>query len=401
MQPSHLRFVRKIWNYPRQGQNPTPGPVLRTVRRLIVMSSLFTGYTLKGVSLRNRIAVSPMCQYMATDGFVGDWHRTHYDALARGGAGLVVVEAAAVAPEGRITPADVGIWSDDRVEALRPIVQAIKTAGAVPGIQIAHAGRKASANRPWEGDDHIAETDPRGWQPIGPSAVAFGAGLPRVPTAMTVADIKRVQQDFVDAAIRVRDAGFEWLMLHFAHGYLAQSFFSDYANKRDDEYGGSAVNRGRFMIETLQAVRKVWPEHLPLSARVGVIEFDGRDEEKIEESIGLTRTMKAEGLDFLDVSMGFNTPDAKIPWGAGFMAPTAQRMREATGLPVATSWYASRPDIVDRMIATEQVDLAMIGRSLLANPHWPYHAALALGIDRPSWVLPAPYAHWLERYRSE
>jgi len=365
------------------------------------MSSLFSEYTLKGVSLRNRIAVSPMCQYMADDGFVGDWHRTHYDSLARGGAGLVVIEAAAVAPEGRITPADVGIWSDDRVDALRPIVAAIRKAGAVPGIQIAHAGRKASANRPWEGDDHIPAGDPRAWQPIAPSAVAFGAGLPRVPQAMTLDDIRRVQQNFVDAAIRVRDAGFEWLMLHFAHGYLAQSFFSEHANQRDDAYGGSAGNRGRFIVETLQAVRRVWPEHLPLSARLGVIEFDGRDEEKLEESITLARTMKAEGLDFLDVSMGFNTPEAKIPWGPGFMAPIAQRMRSATGLPVATSWYASRPDLVETMIASEQVDLAMIGRSLLANPHWPYQAAQALGVERPSWVLPAPYAHWLERYRSE
>lgn len=235
------------------------------------MSALFEPFKLKDVTLRNRIAVPPMCQYVAEDVVINDWHQVHLAGIARGGAGLVIAEATAVSPEGRITPGCAGMWSDAQAEAFAPSVAAIKAAGAVPGIQLAHAGRKASANRPWEGDDHIADGDPRGWQTIAPSAVPFGAHLPKVPRAMTRDDIARVQADFVAAAKRARDAGFEWLELHFAHGYLAQSFFSVDANQRDDEYGGSAENRGRFLVETLAAVRKVWPEHLPLTARFGVI----------------------------------------------------------------------------------------------------------------------------------
>ncbi|PKU23564.1 NADH:flavin oxidoreductase/NADH oxidase [Telmatospirillum siberiense] len=365
------------------------------------MPTLFEPFSLKGVTLRNRIAVSPMCQYMATDGLANDWHQAHYTSLARGGAGLVIVEATAVSPEGRITPGCLGLWSDAHAEALRPIAAAIEAAGAVPGIQIGHAGRKASANRPWEGDDHMAESDPRGWPTIAPSAVAYGDGLPKVPRAMTQDDIERVRRDFVAAAKRARDAGFRWLTLHFAHGYLAQSFFSPHSNHRQDAYGGSAANRGRFLIETLAAIRQVWPEDRALTARFGVIEFDGRDEETLVESIELVQQFKAQGLDFIDVSMGFSTPEAKIPWGPAFIAPIAERVRRETGLPGSTTWNLGGPERADGLIRDGKIDVAMIGRPLLANPHWPYAAALALGLDRPSWVLPAPYAHWLERYRSE
>jgi 2,4-dienoyl-CoA reductase-like NADH-dependent reductase (Old Yellow Enzyme family) len=361
---------------------------------------LFTPFTLKSVTLRNRIAVSPMCQYSATDGVANDWHRSHLVSFARGGAGLVVVEASGVSPEGRITPACLGLWNDEQRDALAPIVAEIKAAGAVPGIQIAHAGRKASANVPWEGDDHIAEDDPRGWEPIAPSAVAFGGGLNRTPRAMTLDDIERVKADFVAAAIRARDAGFEWLMLHFAHGYLAQSFWSRHSNQRTDQYGGSAENRGRFLLETLEAVRAVWPEHLPLSARFGVLEYDGQDEETLKESIALVGEMKARGLDFIDVSIGFSTPAAQIPWGPAFMAPIARRVREEAGLPNATSWYIGTSENANRMVADGDVDLVMMGRPLLENPHWPYQAARELGVDNASWTLPAPYAHWLARYRS-
>ncbi|RYF39537.1 MAG: NADH:flavin oxidoreductase/NADH oxidase, partial [Comamonadaceae bacterium] len=210
------------------------------------MSALFQPFELKDVSLRNRIAVPPMCQYSAVDGRANAWHLSHYASMARGGAGLVIVEATAVSPDGRITPGCTGIWNDDLAQAFVPVVQAIKEAGAVPGIQIAHAGRKASANRPWEGDDHIAHDDARGWETIAPSAIAFGGGLSKVPRAMTQDDIDRVRQNFVDAAIRARDVGFEWLELHFAHGYLAQSFFSAHSNQRTDMYGGSVENRSRF-----------------------------------------------------------------------------------------------------------------------------------------------------------
>ncbi|KAA0694005.1 NADH:flavin oxidoreductase/NADH oxidase [Halopseudomonas laoshanensis] len=362
------------------------------------MSALFQPFTLKDVTLRNRIAVPPMCQYSATDGLINDWHQVHLAALARGGAGLVIVEATAVAPEGRITPGCAGIWNDQLAQAFVPAVKAIKAAGSVPGIQIAHAGRKASANRPWEGDDHIADSDARGWQTIAPSALPFGANLPKQPEAMSLDDIARVRDDFVAAAQRARDVGFEWLELHFAHGYLGQSFFSAHSNQRDDAYGGSVEKRSRFLLETLAAVREVWPENLPLTARFGVIEFDGRDEQTMLDSIELTRQFKAAGLDMLSVSIGFSTPDAKIPWAPGFMGPIAERVRREAGIPVSSAWGFGEPHIAEKAVKDGQLDLVMVGKAHLANPHWAYFAARELGIDKASWTLPAPYAHWLERY---
>ena len=362
------------------------------------MSALFNPFTLKGVTLRNRIAIPPMCQYMAVDGLINEWHRVHLAGLARGGAGLVITEATAVSPEGRITPGCAGIWSDALAQAFAPVVASIKAAGAVPGIQIAHAGRKASANRPWEGDDHIAAEDPRGWPTIAPSAIAFGANLPKVPQAMTLGDIARVRQDFVAAAARAREVGFEWLELHFAHGYLGQSFFSPHSNHRADAYGGSLENRSRFLLETLAAVRQVWPGHLPLTARFGVIEYDGRDDETLAESIELARNFKREGLDMLSVSVGFSTPAATIPWAPAVLAPIAERVRRQADLPVASAWGIDTPELAERVVTDGQLDLVMVGRAHLANPHWSYYAARQLGIERPAWVLPAPYAHWLERY---
>ncbi|KAB2969224.1 NADH:flavin oxidoreductase/NADH oxidase [Zoogloea sp.] len=364
------------------------------------MSALFSPFQLKDVTLRNRIAVPPMCQYSAVDGLTNDWHTTHYTSLGRGGAGLVIVEATAVAPEGRITPACLGLWNDEQAAGLARIAASIKAGGAVPGIQIGHAGRKASAQRPWEGDDHIPADDPRSWTPIGPSAIPFGANLPRRPEAMSRDDIARVRQDFAAAARRAREAGFEWLELHFAHGYLAQSFFSVHANQRTDEYGGDYAGRSRFLLETLAAVRAEWPEHLPLTARFGVIEYDGRDEQTLAESIELTRAFRQGGLDLLNVSVGFSIPDTRIPWGPAFLAPIAERVRREAGLPVASSWGIDAPATANRVVADQQMDLVMVGRAHLANPHWPYHAALQLKEDKPSWVLPAPYAHWLEKYRA-
>ncbi|WP_454766698.1 NADH:flavin oxidoreductase/NADH oxidase [Cupriavidus campinensis] len=362
-------------------------------------AALFTPFTLKDVTLRNRIAIPPMCQYSAVDGLTNDWHQVHYAGLARGGAGLVIVEATAVSPEGRITPGCTGLWNDAQMAGMARIASAIKAGGAVAGIQIAHAGRKASANKPWEGDDHIPEGDARGWQTLSPSAVPYGANLPKVPKAMTLDDIARVQADFVAAAQRAREAGFEWLELHFAHGYLAQSFFSRHANQRDDAYGGDTAGRSRFLLETLAAVREVWPANLPLTARFGVIEYDGDDARTLEASIELTRAMREGGLDMLNVSVGFSTPDAEIPWGPAFLVPVAERVRREARLPVAASWGIDNPAIANRAVADGQIDLVMVGRALLSNPHWPYHAAMALNVPRPSWVLPAPYAHWLERYR--
>ncbi|MBB5685912.1 2,4-dienoyl-CoA reductase-like NADH-dependent reductase (Old Yellow Enzyme family) [Sphingobium boeckii] len=353
---------------------------------------------MKSITLRNRIAVPPMCQYSAVDGAITDWHLPHYLGMARGGAGLVIVEATAVSPEGRITPGCTGLWNDMQAEGMARVAAAIKSAGAVPGIQIGHAGRKASANRPWEGDDHMADGDPRGWPTLSPSAIAFGANLPQIPAEMTPADIARVKADFVSAAIRARDAGFEWLELHFAHGYLAQSFFSVHANHRTDAYGGDAEHRGRFLIETLQAVRAIWPEHLPLTARFGVIEFDGRDEETLDEAIALTRKFRETGLDLLSVSMGFSTMTANIPWTPAFMVPIAERVRREGGIPVATAWGMDDPADAERAIAEDQLDIVMVGRGHLADPHYPFRTARALDLPKSSSLLPEQYAYWLSRY---
>jgi 2,4-dienoyl-CoA reductase-like NADH-dependent reductase (Old Yellow Enzyme family) len=363
------------------------------------MPALFEPYTLRSVTLRNRIAVSPMCNYVAIDGVLTDWHRTHYASLARGGAGLVVVEATAVSPEGRITPGDSGLWNDAQGAVLAEVAASIKAAGAVAGLQLAHAGRKASANRPWEGDDSIADSDPRGWETIAPSAIALGGLLPKVPRAMTLEEIKRVQGDYVAAARRALAAGFEFLQLHFAHGYLAASFLNDHSNQRVDRYGGSLENRARFLHETVKAVRAVWPAHLPLSVRLGVIEFDGRDDETIANAIAVARDFKASGVDHLDLSMGFTTLDVNIPWGTpAFMSPIAERFRREVDMPLSSSWGFDTPEIAERAVSEGPLDLVMIGKAHLANPHWPYYAARKLGVERPSWTLPAPYAHWLERY---
>ncbi|HAK92847.1 NADH:flavin oxidoreductase/NADH oxidase [Massilia timonae] len=363
------------------------------------MTALFTPFTLKSVTLRNRIAVPPMCQYSAVDGVTNDWHRAHYASIARGGAGLVIVEATAVTPEGRITPGCAGLWNDEQVAGMAAIAAAIKDAGAVAGIQIGHAGRKASANRPWDGNAHIPNDAPDGWQTIAPSALAFGGDLPKVPQEMTLDDIARVRQGFVDAARRALAAGFEWLELHFAHGYLAQSFLSPHSNRRDDQYGGDLDGRGRFLLETLAAVREVWPQNLPLTARMGVIEYDGSDEETLAESIELTRRMREAGLDMLNVSVNFTVPDVKIPWGPGFLAPVARRVKNEAGLPVASSWYIGDPQVANQAVLDEQMDLVMIGREHLADPHYAFRAAKELGVENPFAILPPQYGWWLERYR--
>jgi 2,4-dienoyl-CoA reductase-like NADH-dependent reductase (Old Yellow Enzyme family) len=359
------------------------------------MSSLFSEFHLKDITLKNRIAVSPMCQYSAEEGVPQTWHLVHLGARAVGGASLVIAEATAVSPEGRISPGDTGLWNEAQAEAWAPIAAFVKRY-AVPGIQIAHAGRKASANRPWEGDNHIPEGDARAWTPLGPSPVAFGANLPRVPHEMTVDEIARVRQDFAAAARRALDAGFEWLELHFAHGYLGQSFFSPIANKRTDEYGGSFENRVRFLIETLLAVREVWPEKYPLTARLGVSDFN-EESQPLEESIELVRRFKALGLDLIDVSIGFNTPDVSgVPWGPGFMAPIAERIRREADIPTAVGWLISEPQQADAIVRDGQADLIMLAHAELSDPHWPYHAAKALSVPPPQTVLPPQYAHWLK-----
>ncbi len=355
------------------------------------MAKLFDEFHLKEVNLRNRIAVSPMCQYSSDDGFPNDWHFVHLGSRAVGGAGLVVVEATAVSPEGRISPADSGIYHDAHVEPFARIARFLKQNGAVPGIQLAHAGRKASANKPWEGDDHIA-SDQGGWDIIAPSAVAFGGNLPKVPRAMTFADIRRIQDAFVASANRALAAGFEWLELHFAHGYLAHEFYSPLANTRTDSYGGSFDNRIRFLVETFAAVRQVWPERLPLTVRLSVTDWlDGGV--TVEESVELLRRLKVAGLDLVDVSHGFVTPDiSRVPWGPGFMIPIASRIRREVDIPTAVGWLISEPEQAEEAVREGHADLVMLAREMLRDPYWPYHAAVDLGDERAATILPVQYA---------
>lgn len=360
------------------------------------MASLFQEFRLKDVVLRNRIAVSPMCQYSSDNGFPNDWHFVHLGSRAVGGAGLVVVEATAVSPEGRISPADSGIYLDDHVEPFSRIGRFLRQYGAVPGIQIAHAGRKASANKPWEGDNHI-ETGKGGWDVIAPSAIPFGANLTKVPKEMTVQDIARVRENFVAAARRSLAAGFEWLELHFAHGYLAHEFYSPLSNHRTDNYGGSFENRIRFLLETLTDVRKVWPERFPLTARLSVTDWiDGGV--TVEESVELVRRLKAAGLDLLDVSHDFITPDiSRVPWGPGFMIPIASRIRRETGIPTAVGWMITDPQQAENAVREQHTDLVMLARELLRDPYWPYHAAVKLGVEKASEILPIQYARAVKR----
>jgi 2,4-dienoyl-CoA reductase-like NADH-dependent reductase (Old Yellow Enzyme family) len=360
------------------------------------MSQLFTELQLKSLTLKNRIVVSPMCQYSAENGVPNDWHLVHLGARATGGAAVVIAEATAVSPEGRISPGCTGLWNDEQAAAWAPIANFVKKRGAIPGIQIGHAGRKASANRPWEGDDHMAPTDPRAWETIGASPLAFGGNLSRVPREMTKADILRLQADFVASAKRALAAGFEWLELHFAHGYLAQSFFSPIANKRTDEYGGNFDNRSRLLVDTLRAVRAVWPEKFPLTIRLGVSDFS-KEGQPLEESIELVKKFKSDGLDLIDVSLGFNSPDVSgVPWGPVFMAPIAERIKAEAAIPTAVGWFINEPQQAEDIIAKGQADLVMLAHKELDDPHFPFHAAKALGLTNPQNVLPPAYAHWLK-----
>src|ERR1700721_1958304 len=323
------------------------------------MASLFQEFRLKDVVLRNRISVSPMCQYSSDNGFPNDWHLVHLGSRAVGGAGLVMVEATAVSPEGRISPADSGIYLDDHIEPFARISRFLKQNGAIPGIQLAHAGRKGSATKPWERNKNI-EAGKGGWGIIAPSAVAFGGNLLKMPREMSLEDIARVQENFVLSAKRALAAGFEWLELHYAHGYLAHEFYSPLANERTDNYGGSFENRIRFLLETFTAVRKVWPERLPLTVRLSVTDWiEGGV--TVEESIELVRRLKAVGLDLLDVSHGSITPDiSKVPWGPGFMIPAASRIRRESAIPTAGGWQITEPQQAEDAVREQHTDLVML-----------------------------------------
>ncbi len=359
------------------------------------MADLFSPLAIKDVRLKNRIAMSPMCQYSATDGLMGAWHMVNLGSRAVGGAGLVIAEAAAVSPEARITLEDLGLWNDAQAESCRPVIAFIKEQGAVPGIQLAHSGRMGGMRSPWNGNDYLPEDHPQGWQPIAPSGTAIGGPYDRVPREMSLADIDTVKRDFASSARRAAEAGFEWLELHFGHSYLLQNFFSPLANRRDDRYGGGFENRARLLLETFEGVRAAWPERLPLMVRLGVRDF-AEGEQPMEEAVELVRQLKARGLDIIDVTLGFNGAAGAGPWAEeAFMASSAERIRREAEMPTATSWNIRDPLAADRLVRDGKVDLVMLGRSLLDDPYWPYHAARALDREQPQHTLPVQYAAWL------
>jgi len=349
------------------------------------MPHLFEPLTIKSVTLRNRIGVSPMCQYSSEDGTATDWHLVHLGSRAVGGAGLVIAEATAVSPEGRITPGDAGIWDAKHVEPLSRINRFVKQHGAVPGIQIAHAGRKAGAARPWDGGSHLADGT-GGWTPVAPSAVAFGDGLNKVPHALTLEEIRQVQANFVEAAQRSLTAGYEWLELHSAHGYLSHEFLSPLSNRRTDSYGGSFENRIRFLVEATKAVRAVWPDRFPFTARLSCTDWveGGWD---IEQSVELSRRLKAEGVDLIDCSSGGSVPNAKVPVGSGYQVPFAERIRREAGIATAAVGMITDAKQADAIIRSGQADLVLLAREELRDPYWPAHAARVLG---HAAALPAP-----------
>jgi 2,4-dienoyl-CoA reductase-like NADH-dependent reductase (Old Yellow Enzyme family) len=337
---------------------------------------LFDPLTLRGVTVPNRIGVSPMCEYSSDDGFANDWHLVHLGSRAVGGAGLVMAEASAVEAEGRITPADLGIWKDAHVEMLARIVRFIEAHGAVPGMQLAHAGRKASCAVPWAGGQGLTPAE-GGWEPIAPSALAFSPQT-ILPRAMSEGDIRRVQEAFISATRRALAAGYRWLELHFAHGYLAHTFLSPLSNVREDQYGGTFENRTRFALETARAVRAVWPQHLPLSVRLSCTDW-AEGGWTAEDSVALSRHLRAEGVDIVDCSSGGLVPSQRIPLGPGYQVPFSKQIRAEVGVPTAAVGLITEASQANAIIASAEADLVLLAREMLRDPYWPLHAAAALG----------------------
>lgn len=345
------------------------------------MSKLFSELKLRGVTFRNRIFVSPMCQYSSDDGLPTDWHFVHLGSRAVGGAGLVTVEATSVCPEGRISPQDSGLWSKRHAEAFKKISRFIKEQGAVPGIQLAHAGRKASTAAPWNGHNEVPPSS-GGWTPLAPSAIRFDEGYP-MPREMTAQDIAEAVSRFVDAGKLALEAGFEVLELHFAHGYLANEFLSPLSNQRKDAYGGSRDNRMRFPLEIAAAVRKIWPDRLPLFARISATEWvkGGWD---LPDSVELSKRLKGLGVDLIDCSSGGSAAHAKIPAALGYQVPFAAAIRKEAGIATGAVGMITQPAQAEQIIASGQADAVFLAREMLRDPYWPLHAAKALGVD-VSW----------------
>ena len=341
------------------------------------MSHLFEPITLRGTTFRNRIVVSPMCQYSSEDGYANDWHLVHLVSRAVGGAGLVFTEAAAVEPTGRISPTDLGIWNDGQATALSKIVEAIHQQGAVAGIQLAHAGRKASTAAPWDGG-HARDETAGGWRPIfAPSAIPFGSRSP-IPEALSLEGIQAITQSFVEAAKRSIEAGFKVIEIHAAHGYLLHEFLSPLSNQRQDNYGGSFENRIRLLQEIVSAVRMAIPEQHPLWVRISATDWAAGGWE-IEQSIELSSKLKPLGVDLIDCSSGGLIPGITIPVGAGYQTRFAERIRREAGIQTGAVGLITAPEQADQIIRTEQADFVLLGRELLRDPYWPDRAAKQLG----------------------
>lgn len=349
------------------------------------VSQLFTPYTTRSITLPNRIVVSPMCQYSYHDGLSNDWQFIHLGSRAVGGAGLVFAEATAVVPEGRISPEDAGIWSDAHVPGLRRITDFIKAQGSVAGIQLAHAGRKASTFAPWRGRGAVPR-DAGGWEVVGPSALPFSPDYPAV-TALDQAGIDHVVDTFAAAAERAVQAGFEVIEIHAAHGYLLHQFLSPLSNLRDDEYGGTLENRNRLLMRVVVAVRERIGSALPLWVRLSATDWSegGWD---IEESVLLSQRMKEASVDLVDVSTGGNVAGAVVPVGPGYQVPFAARIRQEAGIATGAVGLLTEAAQVEAVISNGEADVVLLARELLRDPYWPLHAAQELGVTQP-W--PAQY----------
>jgi 2,4-dienoyl-CoA reductase-like NADH-dependent reductase (Old Yellow Enzyme family) len=348
------------------------------------MPHLFEELKIRGVTLRNRIAVSPMCEYSSHDGLANEWHLVHLGSRAVGGAGIVFTEGAAVLPEARISPQDLGIWSDRHAEALAPIVRFIHQQGCRAGIQLAHAGRKASTRRPWDrhGRAQLAFSE-GGWgDVVAPSAVRFAGDFPQ-PREITREEIRGVTEAFAAAARRALAAGFDVIEIHGAHGYLIHEFYSPLSNFRKDEYGGSFENRTRLAREVIAAIRGVWPERLPLFMRISASDWSegGWDP---EQSVELARAAKALGLDLVDCSSGGNVADAKIPFSPGFQVPFSEKIRKEAGILTGAVGLITEPAQADQIIRGGKADIVLLAREMLRDPYWPLRAARELG-HKISW----------------
>ena len=347
---------------------------------------LFEPFTLRGVTLRNRIGVSPMCQYSSTDGFADDWHLVHLGSRAVGGAGLVMAEATAVEARGRISPQDLGLWKDEQIEALARVVRFVRAQGAVAALQLAHAGRKASVSRPWDGDKPVAP--PEGWAPIvAPSAIPFDDGY-QTPLALPEAEIATVLQAFGAAAARAVRAGFQALEIHGAHGYLIHEFLSPVTNRREDRWGGSFENRVRFALEAVRAVRRAVPDDLPVLMRLSTTDWLGAAGWTVEDSVTLARRLKGEGVDAIDCSSGGIAPRIRIDAGPGYQVANAARIRAEADIPTAAIGFITSASQAEQTLRSGQADLVFLARELLRDPYWPLCAAHEL---HATVTLPVQY----------